>query len=30
MNEAKQYPTIEDYHERDDPKYKVRIEDRLR
>lgn len=30
MNEAKQYPTIEDYLQRDDPKYRNRIQDRLR
>lgn len=30
MNEAKQYNTMEEYHERDDGRYKQRIQDRLR
>lgn len=30
MNEAKEYDTIEQYHMRDDKKYKQRIEDTLR
>lgn len=30
MNEAKEYDTIDDYHQREDPKYKQRLEERLR
>lgn len=30
MNEAKEYPTIEDYYMRDDAKYKQKIDERLR
>jgi hypothetical protein len=30
MNEAKEYDTIEQYHMRDDKKYKQKIEDTLR
>lgn len=30
MNEAKEYDTIEQFHTRDDKKYKQRIDDTLR
>lgn len=30
MNEAKEYTTLEEYYEKDDPRYKSRVEEKLK